>query len=106
MSRWHASGSTRSCASACASTGCARPRLRMSTGAAQAVRDGSGPKGEVLAVARLAGVQAAKQTPALIPLAHPLPLSYVDVEARVEPGEGLVELVAEARTSAGTGVEM
>ncbi len=84
----------------------ARARLRMSTGAAEAVRDGSGPKGEVLAVARLAGVQAAKQTPALIPLAHPLPLSYVDVDARVEPGEGLVELVAEARTTAGTGVEM
>ncbi len=84
----------------------ARARLRMSVGAAEAVRDGSGPKGEVLAVARLAGVQAAKQTPALIPLAHPLPLSYVDVEARVEPGEGLVELVAEARTAAGTGVEM
>ncbi len=84
----------------------ARARLRMSTGAAGAVRDGSGPKGEVLAVARLAGVQAAKQTPALIPLAHPLPLSFVDVEARVEPAEGLVELVAEARTTAGTGVEM
>ena len=42
----------------------------------------------------------------LIPLAHPLALSYVDVEARVEPGEGLVELIAEARTTAGTGVEM
>jgi cyclic pyranopterin phosphate synthase len=84
----------------------ARARLRMSVGAAEAVRDGSGPKGEVLAVARLAGVQAAKQTPALIPLAHPLPLSYVDVEARVEPAEGLVELIGEARTTAGTGVEM
>jgi cyclic pyranopterin phosphate synthase len=84
----------------------ARARLRMSRRAAEAVRDGSGPKGEVLAVARLAGVQAAKQTPALIPLAHPLPLSYVDVEARVDPGKGLVELVAEARTTAPTGVEM
>jgi cyclic pyranopterin phosphate synthase len=84
----------------------ARARLRMSVDAARAVRDGSGPKGEVLAVARLAGVQAAKQTPALIPLAHPLALNFVDVEARVDPDEGLVELVAEARTSAGTGVEM
>jgi cyclic pyranopterin phosphate synthase len=78
----------------------------MSPETATAVRDGSGPKGEVLAVARLAGLQAAKQTPQLIPLAHTLPLSYVDVEARVEPGEGLVELIAEARTTAGTGVEM
>jgi cyclic pyranopterin monophosphate synthase len=84
----------------------ARARLRMSGATAEAVRDGSGPKGEALAVARLAGVQAAKQTPQLIPLAHPLPLSFVDVQARVEVGEGLVELVAEARTTAVTGVEM
>jgi cyclic pyranopterin phosphate synthase len=84
----------------------ARARLRMSPGAAAAVRDGSGPKGEVLAVARLAGVQAAKQTAHLIPLAHPLPLSFVDVEASVDASEGVVELVAEARTTAGTGVEM
>ncbi len=84
----------------------ARARLRMSPATAAAVRDGSGPKGEVLAVARLAGVQAAKQTPQLIPLAHPLPLSFVDVEAGVEAEAGLVELVAEARTTAGTGVEM
>jgi len=84
----------------------ARARLRMSPATAAAVRDGSGPKGEVLAVARLAGVQAAKQTPQLIPLAHPLPLSFVDVEASVEAEQGLVELIAEARTTAGTGVEM
>src|SRR6185437_11208187 len=61
---------------------------------------------EVLAVARLAGVQAAKQTPQLIPLAHPLPLSFVDVEASVEAEQGLVDLIAEARTTAGTGGEM
>jgi cyclic pyranopterin monophosphate synthase len=84
----------------------ARARLRMSGDTAAAVRDGSGPKGEVLTVARLAGVQAAKQTAQLIPLAHPLPLSFVDVEASVDVDAGFVELVAEARTSAGTGVEM
>ena len=84
----------------------ARARLRMSAAAAAAVRDGSGPKGEVLTVARLAGVQAAKQTAQLIPLAHPLPLSFVDVEASVDAAAGVVELVAEARTNAGTGVEM
>ena len=84
----------------------ARARLRMSPATAEAVRDGSGPKGEVLAVARLAGVQAAKQTPQLIPLAHPLPLSFVDVEASVAVEQGLVELIGEARTTAGTGVEM
>ncbi len=84
----------------------ARARLRMTAAAAAAVRDGSGPKGEVLAVARLAGVQAAKQTATLIPLAHPLPLSYVDVEAEVDAQAGVVTIEAEARTTAETGVEM
>jgi cyclic pyranopterin phosphate synthase len=60
----------------------------------------------VLGVARLAGVQAAKQTATLIPLAHPLPLSFADVEARVDTAAGIVELVAEARTVGRTGVEM
>ena len=84
----------------------ARARVRMSVQAAEAVRDGSGPKGEVLAVARLAGVQAAKQTSGLIPLAHPLALTFVDVDAEVDAAAGVVELTAEARTTAETGVEM
>jgi cyclic pyranopterin phosphate synthase len=84
----------------------ARARVRMSPATARAVEAGHGPKGEVLGVARLAGVQAAKQTGTLIPLAHPLPLSFVDVEASVDVEAGLVELVAEARTVGRTGVEM
>lgn len=84
----------------------ARARLRMSPATARLVESGEGPKGEVLAVARLAGVGAAKQTGTLIPLAHPLPLSFADVSASVDAGAGLVELVAEARTIARTGVEM
>jgi cyclic pyranopterin phosphate synthase len=84
----------------------ARARLRMSAETAMAVERGEGPKGEVLGVARLAGIQAAKQTGQLIPLAHPLVLSFVDVGASVSVGGGLVELVAEARTVARTGVEM
>ena len=84
----------------------ARARLRMSPDTAGLVERGEGPKGEVLGVARLAGVQGAKQTANLIPLAHPLPLSFVDVEARVEVEAGLVELIAEARTVGRTGVEM
>ncbi|HSS32638.1 MAG TPA: cyclic pyranopterin monophosphate synthase MoaC [Solirubrobacterales bacterium] len=84
----------------------ARARVRMSPETAAAVESGDGPKGEVLGVARLAGVQAAKQTGALIPLAHPLPLTFVDVEARIDVEAGLVELVAEARTVGRTGVEM
>jgi cyclic pyranopterin phosphate synthase len=84
----------------------ARARLRMEPATARAVERGDGPKGEVLGVARIAGVQAAKQTSSLIPLCHPLPLSYVDVAATVDTEAGLVELLAEARTVGQTGVEM
>jgi cyclic pyranopterin monophosphate synthase len=84
----------------------ARARLRMEPATARAVERGDGPKGEVLGVARIAGVQAAKQTSTLIPLCHPLPLSFVDVTASVDAEAGLVELVAEARTVGQTGVEM
>ncbi len=81
-------------------------RVRMAPATARAVQTGGGPKGEVLGVARLAGVQAAKQTGLLIPLAHPLSLTFVDVIGRVDPEQGLVELVSEVRTIARTGVEM
>ena len=84
----------------------ARARLRMSPECARAVLAGEGPKGEVLGVARLAGVQAAKLTGQLIPLAHPLALTFADVSARVDVDEGLVELVSEVHTVARTGVEM
>ncbi len=82
----------------------ARAVVRMSAETATAVEQGNAPKGDVLATARLAGIQAAKRTDELIPLAHPLPLSFVDVEARVV--DGAVVLEAEARTVARTGVEM
>ncbi|HSY70041.1 MAG TPA: cyclic pyranopterin monophosphate synthase MoaC [Edaphobacter sp.] len=62
------------------------------------------PKGNPLEVARFAGIQAAKQTANLIPMCHPLPLSFVDV--RVEVVEGGVAVEATAATVAGTGVEM
>jgi cyclic pyranopterin phosphate synthase len=84
----------------------ARARLRMSPQTARAVEAGDAPKGDVLGVARLAGIGAAKQTGQLIPLAHPLPLTFVDVRAAVDAERGLVELVAEARTVGRTGVEM
>jgi molybdopterin synthase catalytic subunit len=84
----------------------ARARVRMSARSARAVQTGDGPKGEVLTTARIAGIQAAKQTAQLIPLAHPLALTFVDVSATVDVEAGLVELIGEARTVAGTGVEM
>jgi cyclic pyranopterin phosphate synthase len=84
----------------------ARARVRMSPQTAAAVAAGNAPKGEVLGTARLAGVMAAKQTPQLIPLAHPLPLSFADVTATVNVEQGLVELVSEVAVAAQTGVEM
>lgn len=62
------------------------------------------PKGDALVTAQLAGVMAAKRTAELIPLCHPLPLTYVDV--RLEVGDGAVEIEASAETTAQTGVEM
>ena len=82
----------------------ARAVVRMSPETAAAVRAGDAPKGDVIGTARLAGIQAAKRTAELIPLCHPLALSFVDVS--VELGHDAVTLTAEARTSAQTGVEM
>jgi cyclic pyranopterin monophosphate synthase len=80
--------------------------VRMSPQTAQLVERGDAPKGDVLGTARLAGIQAAKRTDELIPLAHPLPLSFVDVEIKLDPEAGTVTIEAEARTVAKTGVEM
>jgi cyclic pyranopterin phosphate synthase len=82
----------------------ARAVVRMSPETLDAVRRGEAPKGDVIGTARIAGIQAAKRTAELVPLCHPLPLSFVDVGA--ELGESEVVLTAEARTSAQTGVEM
>lgn len=64
------------------------------------------PKGEALNTARIAGVLAAKKTADLIPLCHPLPLSFVDVRFTLDAAAHAVEVEAEARTTARTGVEM
>ena len=82
----------------------ARSVVRMSAETAASVARGDAPKGDVLGTARIAGIQAAKRTGELIPLCHPLPLSFVDVEA--ELADDRIVLTAEARTRAQTGVEM
>jgi len=84
----------------------ARARVRMSPKTAAAIVAGNVPKGEVLGTARLAGVLAAKQTATLIPLAHPIALSFVDLQASVDVEAGLVEIVSEVAVAAQTGVEM
>jgi len=84
----------------------ARAIVRMSKETARAVEEGDGPKGDVVGPARIAGIAAAKRTGDLIPLAHPLPLTFADVEIEVLPGEGAVRIEAEARVVGRTGVEM
>jgi cyclic pyranopterin phosphate synthase len=80
--------------------------VRVSPATASTVLAGDAPKGDVLGVARIAGIQAAKRTAELIPLCHPLPLSYVGVDATVNADAGEITLTAEARTTGQTGVEM
>jgi cyclic pyranopterin phosphate synthase len=80
--------------------------VAVSAETARAVVAGDAPKGDVLGVARIAGIQAAKRTSELIPLCHPLPLSFVGVEAEVDVDAGRIVLVAEARSTGQTGVEM
>ena len=84
----------------------AEARVRMAPATAAAVARGDAPKGDVLGTARIAGIQAAKRTAELIPLAHPLPLTFVDVRGEVDSDEGTVTLTGEARTVGRTGVEL
>ena len=80
--------------------------MRMAPETAAAVAAGDAPKGDVLGTARLAGILAAKQTPQLILLAHPITPSVIDVAARVDVEAGIVELISEVAVAAQTGVEM
>ena len=84
----------------------ARAVVRMSPAAAAKVAAGEAPKGDVTGVARIAAIQAAKRTDELIPLAHQLPLTHVSPEIAVDAEAGTVTVVAEARTTDRTGVEM
>jgi cyclic pyranopterin phosphate synthase len=79
--------------------------VRLNPPAASALKRATLPKGDAFVTAQLAGVMAAKQTATLIPLAHPLPLSCVDVRFEWR-GDGLLRVEAQARTTARTGVEM
>lgn len=87
-----------------ARTAIAEGHIAMSAQALAAVRSANAAKGDVLAVARIAGITAAKKTADLIPLCHPLPLTSVSVDFALEDGGVRVE--ATASTTWGTGVEM
>ena len=70
------------------------------------VSEGGISKGEVLSVARVAGIMAAKHTPSLVPMCHPLLLTHVEVGLRLDPDLSAIEITATVRTTGKTGVEM
>jgi len=70
------------------------------------ISSGGLPKGDAIAVARLAGVMAAKRTHELIPLCHPLPITYIDVEITPDEKQHALQIEATVRTTGKTGVEM
>lgn len=82
----------------------ARGRVTLSTDVIAALRDGNLPKGDALAVARIAAIQATKRTPDLIPLCHPIAVHGVDVSLDVD--DAGVTITATVRTADRTGVEM
>jgi cyclic pyranopterin phosphate synthase len=84
----------------------AEATVAMAPQSAALLAAGELPKGDAAAVARVAGIMAAKRTPELVALCHPLPLDAVTVEVSVDAPAGCVRIVAAAATSARTGVEM
>ena len=85
-------------------TATAGGRIRMKPETLAAIRDGAVKKGDVLAVARIAGIQAAKETSRLIPLCHPLPIEAVSVDFTLQ--DDAIEVCARVRLTGKTGVEM
>ena len=84
----------------------ARARVVMEPATLAMIQAGSAKKGDVLGVARLAGIMAAKRTSDLIPLCHPLPITAVTVDLTPDPAANAVEIEATVRTTGQTGVEM
>jgi len=80
--------------------------VRMRPESARAMSDGTLPKGDAAAVARIAGIMAAKRTPELVALCHPLPIDRAGVEVTVDADAGIVTITASVETTARTGVEM
>ena len=84
----------------------ARGEISMNPETLEVILSGRARKGDVLGIARIAGIMAAKKTPELIPLAHPLPLNSVRVEFFPDRERSLVEIEARVKVTARTGVEM
>lgn len=84
----------------------AKARILMSSNTLEIIKNGDAKKGDVLGIARTAGIMAAKKTADLIPLCHPLPITNVNINLRIEPSNNSVEIEATVKTNGQTGVEM
>lgn len=84
----------------------AKGEVQMKPQTLRLIVEGEAPKGDVLTTAQIAGIMAAKRTHTLIPLCHPLPLTKVDVEFKIDEDASRIEITATARCTGKTGVEM
>lgn len=84
----------------------ARARVRMAPHTVRLIENNQVSKGSVLEVAKIAAIMAAKQTPQIIPLCHPLPMTHIDVQFRLDSAQGLIFIEARTRTTYKTGVDV
>ncbi len=84
----------------------ARGKIRMKPETFRLIREGEMKKGDVLGTARIAGIMAAKQTPRLIPLCHPIPISKISVAFELDEDNAVITATAEVKNRGATGVEM
>lgn len=87
-------------------TAIVRCLVRLAPETLSLLKENALPKGDVLTTAKVAGIQAAKRCADLIPMCHPLPISYVDIRFTVKDSDSTIELECEVRTTYKTGVEM
>ncbi|GAC1385234.1 MAG: cyclic pyranopterin monophosphate synthase MoaC [Ktedonobacteraceae bacterium] len=84
----------------------AKARVRMAVQTVRLIETNQVSKGSVLEVAKIAGIMAAKQTPQLIPLCHPLPMTHIDIQFALDSQQGTVAIEARTRTHYKTGVDV
>src|SRR5579859_7664622 len=84
----------------------ARARVRMAPQTVSLIEQNQVSKGSVLEVAKIAAIMAAKQTPQLIPLCHPLPMTHIDLRFAIDSAQGLIHIEARTRTTYKTGVDV
>jgi cyclic pyranopterin monophosphate synthase len=84
----------------------AKARVRMQPQTVRLIENNQVSKGSVLEVAKIAAIMAAKQTPQIIPLCHPLPMTHIDLHFAVDSTEGVIDIEARTRTTYKTGVDV